>query len=284
VDELFYQMVVRRIRLRYEKNPAMPTPLLAPEHLDVGHFELPPLPVQLSEHALTPDTYSVRLWSWAIYACDVVVMVAAYGIPAGVHFGGLPFIVGATTSSGVKYADRESNGPSINPSNDTYYTFMFSLVPWFMWMRSSLLSLFHAHVMIERALRDPDRTRCRLALLPARITIVVGLNLLLAHFISDVWERCAIEIGWQMDGDMWDGSPLTDCMMQVHRNASCVSDVYLARNATNPNYRHTYSYGAPESFDTWKELPYRPWGTNLDTPGWSSDASAPNFYEIPGID
>jgi hypothetical protein len=70
---MLYKMVLQQTRFTYEKNPSLPVPLVAPpeEKRDVGRFELPQLPV-LGEHAITPDSHSVRWWSWAIYACDVV--------------------------------------------------------------------------------------------------------------------------------------------------------------------------------------------------------------------
>jgi hypothetical protein len=235
-----------------------------------------------------------------------VVMLAAYGIPTGIHFGGLPFTVGARTSNGRIYADS-----GVNPSNDIYLDFMYSLIPWAMWMRSSLMSLFqgphsawtlhcvcetlltcamccvwhrslfHAHAMIERAVRDPHRTRGRLAMLPARMAVVVALNLAMAHWMASIWESFANNRGWAFNSYMFDGSLLTDCLMQSARNASCVSSDHLAHGAVNPAY--TYDSTTPYS-STWQtSSSYGPWGTALDLPGWSVVASDPNFYDIPGI-
>jgi len=205
-----------------------------------------------------------------------VAMLAAYGIPTGIHFGGLPFTVGARTSNGRIYADS-----GVNPSNDIYLYFMYSLIPWAMWMRSSLMSLFHAHAMIERAVRDPHRTRYRLAMLPARMAVVVALNLAMAHWMASIWEWFADNRGWEFNSDMFDGSLLTDCLMQTARNASCVSSDHLAHGAVNPAY--SYDSTTPYS-STWQSSSsYGPWGTALDLPGWSVVASDPNFYDIPGI-
>jgi hypothetical protein len=130
--------------------------------------------------------------------------------------------------------------------------------------------------MIERAVRDPHRTRYRLAMLPARMAVVVALNLAMAHWMASIWESFADNRGWAFSSYMFDGSLLTDCLMQSARNASCVSSDHLAHGAVNPAY--TYDSTTPYS-STWQtSSSYGPWGTALDLPGWSVVASDPNFY------
>ena len=79
------------------------------------------------------------------------------------------------------------------------------------------------------------------------------------------------DFGWTTRNYWADGNPITDCLMQVNRNASCINDPSLSAAVWPP----TFAWATSES--------YGPWGTAINTAGWSTDPSSQSFYGIPGI-
>jgi len=279
LDDIFYKAATARVRAAYEASPNLPSPLPPPSSTKQSPTStanwLPAVPVSKWAHSNRPaideDDYSILFFSWVIYANDVWCMFTAYAIPAGIHFGGFPF------SMGLPYCSVDSlvYCSAANPSNDLGFVYVYNLMMWWLLVRSSVLSLSYVLIVIKHHLRSTEQpTTMRRVLLGFRLAICVGSNTLGAWLMFRVYY---FEYFYPFGARGWklrtaSGTELMDCLMQVRRNASCVADASLESTGGEGTY-----------LDLLTNSTYGVWQTHVNTPGWSSDSSSPNFYDIDGI-
>ena len=277
LDDMFYTLTRVRTRAAFEKSPLLPSPLPTLPKA-VRYFELP-TDKWAEEHATPthPDDSVLRVSSWVIYAVDFISMFGSYAIPCGFHFGGLPFTLGASYLSwdlGLwPLPWLEHSQVQWNPANDVFFFgSVRALLKWHIYARCVIFSVTQAILAVKRH-KEQLTSKRGAAVLLLRILLVAGSSVAGAAWLWQFYETLNDHwlSGWTTRDHLVDENPLTDCLMQANRNASCINNPDLSSTVWPP----TFAWATSES--------YGPWGTAINTAGWSTDPSSESFYGIPGI-